>query len=326
MPKTLTGAELQLDDGPVRDSELFLVDGNNLAYRAFFALPEELATSEGLLDECAARLHQHAVQAAGRLQAEGRCRRLGHARRAPGRDLRGVQVRAAADAGPPARAVPAFPADRRGLRLPEPRVRGLGGGRRDRDARHAGRRGGHQDHGRLHRPRRLPARLGERRADDDAAWRLRRQRLHAGSGRGPLRHSPRAGARLHRAQGRHLGQHPRRPRDRRQDGGAADRPVRLAGRGDRARGGALSGAQEEHHRARRAGQAVERAGDDAPRPRARLRRDTARPLSARPLAAEGDVPEVRVPQPPASRRRARRRAPGRADAAREDSGPVGRGT
>jgi hypothetical protein len=30
-PKTLTGAELQLDDGPVRDSELFLVDGNNLA-------------------------------------------------------------------------------------------------------------------------------------------------------------------------------------------------------------------------------------------------------------------------------------------------------
>src|SRR6476620_4849328 len=47
MPKTLTGAELQLDDTPVRDAELFLVDGNNLAYRAFFALPEELATTEG---------------------------------------------------------------------------------------------------------------------------------------------------------------------------------------------------------------------------------------------------------------------------------------
>ncbi|HEV8251634.1 MAG TPA: 5'-3' exonuclease H3TH domain-containing protein, partial [Gaiellaceae bacterium] len=47
MPKTLTGAELQLDDAPVRECELFLVDGNNLAYRAFFALPEELATSEG---------------------------------------------------------------------------------------------------------------------------------------------------------------------------------------------------------------------------------------------------------------------------------------
>jgi DNA polymerase-1 len=46
-PKTLTGLELQLDDAPARDSELFLVDGNNLAYRAFFALPEELATTEG---------------------------------------------------------------------------------------------------------------------------------------------------------------------------------------------------------------------------------------------------------------------------------------
>src|SRR5713226_709913 len=46
-PKTLTGAELELDDGPVRDAELFLVDGNNLASRAYFALPEELATSEG---------------------------------------------------------------------------------------------------------------------------------------------------------------------------------------------------------------------------------------------------------------------------------------
>jgi DNA polymerase-1 len=47
MPKTLTGAELQLDDAPAREADLFLVDGNNLAYRAFFALPEELATSEG---------------------------------------------------------------------------------------------------------------------------------------------------------------------------------------------------------------------------------------------------------------------------------------
>ncbi len=47
VPKTLTGEELDLGDAPARDSELFLVDGNNLAYRAFFALPEELATSEG---------------------------------------------------------------------------------------------------------------------------------------------------------------------------------------------------------------------------------------------------------------------------------------
>ncbi len=47
MPKTLTGTELDLDDAPARGSELFLVDGNNLAYRAFFALPEELVTTDG---------------------------------------------------------------------------------------------------------------------------------------------------------------------------------------------------------------------------------------------------------------------------------------
>jgi DNA polymerase-1 len=47
VPKTLTGAELDLDDAPARESDLFIVDGNNLAYRAFFALPEELATTDG---------------------------------------------------------------------------------------------------------------------------------------------------------------------------------------------------------------------------------------------------------------------------------------
>jgi DNA polymerase I len=47
VPKTLTGAELDLDDAPARDSDLFIVDGNNLAYRAFFALPEELVTTDG---------------------------------------------------------------------------------------------------------------------------------------------------------------------------------------------------------------------------------------------------------------------------------------
>jgi DNA polymerase-1 len=46
-PKTLTGEELELDDAPARDAELFLVDGNNLAYRAFYALPEELQTTDG---------------------------------------------------------------------------------------------------------------------------------------------------------------------------------------------------------------------------------------------------------------------------------------
>ena len=30
-PKTLTGEELELDDAPAREAQLFLVDGNNLA-------------------------------------------------------------------------------------------------------------------------------------------------------------------------------------------------------------------------------------------------------------------------------------------------------
>jgi DNA polymerase-1 len=47
VPKTLTGEELNLDDAPARECDLFIVDGNNLAYRAFFALPEELATTDG---------------------------------------------------------------------------------------------------------------------------------------------------------------------------------------------------------------------------------------------------------------------------------------
>src|ERR1700688_3130002 len=45
--KTLAGEELELDDAPARESDLFLVDGNNLAYRGYFALPEELATTDG---------------------------------------------------------------------------------------------------------------------------------------------------------------------------------------------------------------------------------------------------------------------------------------
>lgn len=46
-PKDVTGAEIDLGDAPARDCELFLVDGTNLAYRAFYALPEELSTSDG---------------------------------------------------------------------------------------------------------------------------------------------------------------------------------------------------------------------------------------------------------------------------------------
>jgi DNA polymerase I len=39
--------DLDLSDGPARASRLFLIDGNSLAYRAYYALPEELATTDG---------------------------------------------------------------------------------------------------------------------------------------------------------------------------------------------------------------------------------------------------------------------------------------
>ena len=41
-------SELDLNDAPAKASKLFLVDANGLMYRAFFALPEELATTDGL--------------------------------------------------------------------------------------------------------------------------------------------------------------------------------------------------------------------------------------------------------------------------------------
>ena len=205
------GAELQLDDGPARDGELFLVDGNNLAYRAFFALPEELATSRRLPDERAARVRQHALQAARRLPAEGRRGRLG-----PGPTHRlevvgGVQGRAPADAGPAARAVPALPADRRGLRLPQPRVRRLGGGRRHRHDRDAADEAGIKTCV-VSTDRDAFQLCSENVPDDDAARRRRRPGVHARARRGPLRHPAREGAGLHRPQGRHLRQHPGRSR------------------------------------------------------------------------------------------------------------------
>ena len=47
MAKTLTGEPLDLNDAVAHECDLFIVDGNNLAYRSFYALPEELATSDG---------------------------------------------------------------------------------------------------------------------------------------------------------------------------------------------------------------------------------------------------------------------------------------
>ena len=126
--------------------ELFLVDGNNLAYRAFFALPEELATSEGLPTNALLGFTNMLFKLLSDYRPKGVAVAWDTRPVAPHRGRRGgrgrLQGGPPADAGPAPRAVPALPADRRGVRLPEPRVRGLGGRRRDRDARDPRRRGG----------------------------------------------------------------------------------------------------------------------------------------------------------------------------------------
>ena len=40
-------SDIDLDDAPAKTCDVFLVDGNGLAYRAFHALPEELQTADG---------------------------------------------------------------------------------------------------------------------------------------------------------------------------------------------------------------------------------------------------------------------------------------
>jgi DNA polymerase-1 len=201
-PKTLTGAELQLDDGPARDSELFLVDGNNLAYRAFYALPEELATSEGfstnallgfanMLFKLLADYRPKGVAVAWDTRPVHRTELLDTYKieRKPMPDLLREQFpyfRPIVEAfGYRNLEFEGWEADDVIATLAPPRRRG-----RDQD-----------DRG-LDRPRRLPAGERQRRADDDPARRLRRPRLHARARRAAPRDQARAGAGLHRPQGR----------------------------------------------------------------------------------------------------------------------------
>ena len=208
-PKTLTGEELQLDDGPAKGAELFLVDGNNLAYRAFFALPEELQTTDGqptnallgftnmlfkLLSDYAPRgvavawdtRPTHRTEIAETYK-EGR---------RPMPDLLREQ----------------FPHFRPIVEAFGYRNLEFEGWEADDVIATLATRADEaaiQHVRRLHRPRRVPALQREHLADDDAARRRGRPRLHARARRAPLRRPPRPGAGLHRPQGRHLGQHPR---------------------------------------------------------------------------------------------------------------------
>ena len=96
------------------------------------------------------------------------------------------------------------------------------------------------------------------------------------------------------------------PGHRRQDGRAADRPVRLARGGARPRRRAHARALEGDPRARRPGAHRQGARDHAARPGARDGSRRARALAARPFRARRDLPALRVPQPAEPHRRAGR--------------------
>ncbi len=275
MPKTLTGAELELDDAPAREAELFLVDGNNLAYRAFFALPEELATSDGqptnallgftnmlfkLLSDyrpkgVAVAWDSRPVERAAAAESAAIVYKEG---RKPMPDLLREQFphfRPIVEAfgyrnlefegweADDVIATLATRADTAGIRTCVVST--------DRDAFQLCSenvclmmtpRGVADVH--VYTPERVEARYGVRPDQVPDFIGLK------GDTRDNIPGVPGIGDKT---------------------AGAADRAVRLARGGDRARVGALAGAGEEHHRERRAGVRFEAARDDAPRPRHRLR-------------------------------------------------------
>ena len=291
---------------PPRDSELFLVDGTT---------SPTARTSRCPRSSRRARASRRTPSSASRTCSSSSSPTTGRrASRSPGTPAPPTARSSTPDtrstAGrcrPPRRAVPAFPPDRRGLRLPEPRVRGLGGRRRHRHARRARRRGRDQDDGRLDRPRCLPARQRQRLADDDAARSRGRPRVHARAGLRPLRRHARAGPDF-------IGL----------KGDTSDNIPGVPGIGDKTAGqlvaqyGSLEGVLEHvdelagtrgsasastpsRRRARRSSRRCAATCSSTAIPRAR-------PQPARPLPSQGDVQAVRVPEPAPARGRDRRGA------------------
>ena len=287
MPKTLTGQELQLDDGPARDSELFLVDGNNLAYRAFFALPEELATSDGfptnallgfanmlfkLLSDYRPKgvavawdsspTHRAAIaQAADVVYKEGRRampdllrEQFPHFRpiveafgyrnlEFEGWEADDVIATLATRADEAGVKTTVVSTDRDAFQLCSPNIALMMTPRGVADVN-------------VYTPERVELRYGVRPDQVPDFIGLK------GDTSDNIPGVPGIGDKT---------------------AGPADRAVRLARGGDRARGRALAGAAEEHHRVRRPGAHVEGARDDAARPRHRLR-PVRRSCSIRPTA------------------------------------------
>ena len=289
MPKTLDGSRARSSTTrPARDSELFLVDGNNLAYRAFFALPEELATSEGFPTNALLGFTNMLFKLLSDYRPKGV---------AVAWDTRPVHRAAVAESGDVVykegrRPMPDL------LREQFPHFRPIVEAFGYRNLEFEGWEADDVIATLATRADEAGIRTCVVSTDRDAFQLVtenvtlmmtprgvaRRQRLHARARRGALRDPARPDPGLHRAQGRHLGQHPGRSGDRRQDRRAADRAVRVARGGDRARRRALAGARKNDHRARRPGARRRRSSrrcaatssSSATRPRSCSRRRTAR--------------------------------------------------
>ena len=266
--------------------ELFLIDGNSLAYRAFFALPESIATSDGRPTNAIFGFASMLVKIltdygevptvvvwdagmSGRKELSADYK----AQRSSRPDLLKLQwphLRPLVEAfGYRNISVEGFEADDVIAALVEQA--------RERE---------HPGDGGDRRPRRVPARR-RRRADHDHEPRDHRHQglRHRGRDRA-LRHPAREDPRLHRPQGRHERQHPRRPRHRRQDRlRAAPALRRPRDRARQRRRDLRRQAQAEPDRARRRGAALEAAGDDGPR----------RPDRPRPRGRAHEGPRPRQP-------------------------------
>ena len=298
--------------------ELFLIDGNSLAYRAFFALPESIATSDGRPTNAIFGFASMLVKIltdhgdvptvvvwdagmSGRKEISADYK----AQRSSRPDLLKQQwpaLHPLVEAfGYPNVSVEGYEADDVIAALTE-----------------QARAPGHPGDGRHRRPRRLPARHGRRADHDDVARDHRHEGLRPPGRDRPLRHPARARAGLHRPQGRHVGQHPGRPGHRRQDRGRAAAALRLARGGARERRRDLGRqAQAEPDGARRGRARLQAAGDDGPRRPGRDRPPGRARPRAGPLAAARDLPRVRAARPAApARGGARRRRVGRDPAAR----------
>ena len=193
---------------------LFLLDGNNVAYRAFFALPEDIATSAGFPTNALYGFCLMLIKILARLSSRDGDRRLGFAGedlQAPG--VRGVQGPAQAHARPAlASSGPTSPSSAEAFGFVNLAVPGweaddiLATLARQAEAQ------GRRDRDRHRRPGRSAVGQRAREHHVQHPGHDRGQGLRSRRGGGAVRGAAPPDPRPHRAQGRHLRQHPRRAR------------------------------------------------------------------------------------------------------------------